>query len=223
MNLTLMKYDWLGLRTLTVVMSLLAVCATLLLPAPFSPHADGVHNTFLPLSILSGVLFGLQVFSDSYGVKTWVLSRGLDRRQVFLSRWAAGLIPIIIVAVVIWLLMLLGVRELVQTKMGNGAWYPMVRLGESFVVRDYLLVSIATYCSVIFFRSVHAFGVTTPGWTKTATVISALAAMIAGACWRAPLSLSDLPVGTYLLFWIPTCMLLTWAARSAYAEREVVG
>lgn len=76
-----------------------------------------------------GLLLPVRVFVNPVGVAVWFSSRGLTRRQQFVSRLAAGLIVIALSFVWVGVLQIAGIRQLVQLSFGS-PWFPMVRWYE---------------------------------------------------------------------------------------------
>ncbi len=228
MSWTLMKYDWRSLLKITVLPAFLAVAATLFLPAPLTLDQYGGHYyqvVYGGLAILTAIAVSVNVLADSAGVDTWVLTRGLTRRTLFQTRWVSGVFALMIVQACIAVVMLTGLRQLVQTAMGNGAWYPMVRTGELNVLRDFTLTGLATYCAAGFFICVEHFG--SRGGNRgllagLQLLLPVVAAFAAGLCWQMPLSAEVVPFPYYLTAWLVVCVVLTLAARASYAEREIV-
>ncbi|MFK7819590.1 MAG: hypothetical protein AB8G99_12800 [Planctomycetaceae bacterium] len=224
MNSTLLKYDCRSLRLMVFGLTALLLLATVMLPAPFSPssHLNLVHHFVFPLlAIVSAALVGMQSFSDLPAVDMWVLTRGMSRRQVFRTRWLTGLLVLTGMTAMMAAAMVFGVRQAVQQAMGNGAWYPMVRTGELYVVRNFFLVAIATYSAIVFFNCVYGFGATTRRSRSLAATICLLAAFAVGTCWQFPLRMRPVPMGYYLIGVVAFCGILTWAARTAFSEREI--
>lgn len=76
-----------------------------------------------------GLLLPVRIFCNSTGLATWLSSRGLTRRQQFVSRLMTGLIVLVSAFAWVGLLQAVGIRQLVQQSFGS-PWFPMVRWSE---------------------------------------------------------------------------------------------
>jgi hypothetical protein len=78
-----------------------------------------------------GLLLPVRIFCNPVGVAVWLSSRGLTRRQQFLSRLTTGLIVVALSFAWVAMLQAFGIRQLVQQSFGS-PWFPMVRWNELF-------------------------------------------------------------------------------------------
>jgi len=81
------------------------------------------------LFVVLGLLLPVRIFCNPVGVAVWLSSRGLTRRQQFVSRLTAGLIVIALSFVWVAVLQAIGIRQFVQQSFGS-PWFPMVRWNE---------------------------------------------------------------------------------------------
>ncbi|MBL8809841.1 MAG: hypothetical protein JNM43_06650 [Planctomycetaceae bacterium] len=81
------------------------------------------------LFVALGLLLPTRIFCNPVGVGVWLSSRGLTRRQQFVSRLTTGLIVIALSFVWVAVLQTFGIRQFVQQSFGS-PWFPMVRWNE---------------------------------------------------------------------------------------------
>lgn len=120
----------LELLTLAVLLSAVALLQRDPMTATQAAHYEDQTTQFLIyLLIPLGLLLPVRIFCNSAGVAVWLSSRGLTRRQQYVSRLASGLIVVALSFVWVGLLQALGIRLLVQQSFGS-PWFPMVRWQE---------------------------------------------------------------------------------------------
>lgn len=104
----------------------------------------------IALGSLQGVVLALRIFRESSGTAAFVFSRPVSRRRLFLYRWGLGLGLQALSLVVVGGLIVLGVRQTIQTRAFDSPWYPMVRWYE-------LSVLLAMGLPSLFFYQVTCF------------------------------------------------------------------
>ena len=120
----------LELLTLAVLLAAVALLQRDPMTATQAAHYEDQTTQFLIyLLIPLGLLLPVRIFCNSAGVAVWLSSRGLTRRQQFVSRLASGLIVVGLSFVWVGLMQALGIRLLVQQSFGS-PWFPMVRWQE---------------------------------------------------------------------------------------------
>ena len=150
MSLPFIRYLLSAMKLELLIVSVLLAAVALLQPDPMTAtqpaHYEDQTTQFLVyLLIPLGLLLPVRIFCNSAGVAVWLSSRGLTRRQQFVSRLVSGLIVVALSFLWIGLLQALGIRLLVQQSFGS-PWFPMVRWHE---VSE--LPSFARYVCVPFF------------------------------------------------------------------------
>ena len=117
-----------------VLVVVVFAAVTLLQPDPIRSRLslDGQFEfnqwLFLLMSLV-GIFLPTRICNDSPGVAVWLQSRGLSRRQQFLSRFAVGVFVLLGLTLLISLLAISGLRQVVQNATGS-PWFPMVRWYE---------------------------------------------------------------------------------------------
>lgn len=226
---SLLSYDLKRITVPLIVLLAIGTALILLLPAPFSPIPETgyVHTAaFAFLGIVTAVVFAVRCFNDPPGVGNWILSRGLTRNAIFRSRFLTGIVGILILAAAMATLCFLGVREFVQGEMGNGVWYPTVRLGELHVVRDFTIVAIASFCAAVLFGSLTS--ISKQSASRFSDGIHAFASFLAvaafGGAWQVLLTSAspEIPLSYSLIGFVVITAVMTASALFACVEQEVL-
>lgn len=170
-------------------------------------YEDQATQFLTYLLMVLGLLLPVRIFCNPVGVAVWLSSRGLTRRQQFVSRLTAGLIVIAISFVWVAILQAFGIRQFVQQSFGS-PWFPMVRWSEllelpgfahyvclPFFVTTLVLTAtmssqslypafrvvlavIASVVVVTFFLAPHPWA-----WTWVAWPVMALCTVVACGLW----------------------------------------
>ena len=134
MSVPFIRYLLSAMKLELLALSVLLTAIALLQSDPMSAtqppsYEDRTTQFLVYLFVPLGLLLPVRIFCNPAGVSVWLSSRGLTRRQQFLSRLTTGLIVVAGSFVWIWLLQILGVRLFVQQSFGS-PWFPMVRWQE---------------------------------------------------------------------------------------------
>lgn len=125
--LSAMKLELLSLAVLLAAVALLQRDP---MTATQAGHYEDQTTQFLIYILIPlGLLLPVRIFCNSAGVTVWLSSRGLTRRQQFVSRLASGLIVVALSFVWVGMLQALGISLLVQQSFGS-PWFSMVRWQE---------------------------------------------------------------------------------------------
>lgn len=130
--------------TIPVIVILLGYC--LFQPTPLGSFDSAV----LLLSVALGFGLGKFVFSDKQGVRSFLFSRAYSPKRFFLVRWLFGLSLIFATALLIAAVIVLGIRQSLQTGLFRNGWFPMVRFYELNVLWTFVLASLLSYHSTLF-------------------------------------------------------------------------
>jgi hypothetical protein len=134
-------------RTLTWHLPvLLALCGyTLFVTQPL-----GVDLPATILGALQGWVLAYRLFVDPPRVAPFVFSLPFSRTRLFLCRWAIGLLLQALTLVVIFAIIALGFRQLIQVYLFRSNWYPMVRWYELRMLWPVGLTSLVIYQATAF-------------------------------------------------------------------------
>ena len=133
-----------GFFTVPVIVILLGYC--LFQPAPLRHYDSAV----LLLSIALGFGLGKFVFSDKPGVRAFLFSRAYSPKRFFLVRWGFGLGLVAITTTLIAAMILFGLRQSLQTVLFRNGWFPMVRFYELHVLWTFVLASLLSFHTTMF-------------------------------------------------------------------------
>lgn len=134
MSVPLIRYLLSAMKLELLILAALLTAATLLQSDPMSAtqpdRGEGQATQFLTFVLVPlGLLLPVRIFCNSAGVSVWLSSRGLTRRQQFVSRLITGMIVVAGAFLWVGLLQILGIRLFVQQSFGS-PWFPMVRWHE---------------------------------------------------------------------------------------------
>jgi uncharacterized protein (DUF2062 family) len=125
---------------------LLIVGYVLIVPSPLG----GTDLGLVALGAILGKVLGGKLFQDAPDVAAYVYSWPLSRRRLFLYRWVLGIGCHAIVGAAVAFVITSGARELVQVKLAQSVWYPMIRPYEIGAVWPVLLTSLLFYQATCF-------------------------------------------------------------------------
>ena len=134
MSLPFIRYQLSAMKLELLTLGVLLTAVALLQPDPMTTmqplrYEDQTTQFLTYLLVPLGLLLPVRIFCNSAGVSVWLSSRGLTRRQQFLSRLASGLIVVALSFLWVGLLQALGIRQFAQQSFGS-PWFPMVRWQE---------------------------------------------------------------------------------------------
>lgn len=134
MSVPLIRYLLSAMKLELLALSALLAAVTLLQRDPITVHEtygyeEQTTQFLMSLFILLGLFLPVRLFCNPVGVAVWLCSRGLTRRQQFVSRLTTGLIVIALSFVWVAILQAFGIRQFVQQSFGS-PWFPMVRWNE---------------------------------------------------------------------------------------------
>jgi hypothetical protein len=134
-------------RTLTWYLPLfLALCGyTLFVTEPL-----GVDLPATLLGALQGWVLAYRLFVDPPRVAPFVFSQPFSRTRLFLSRWTIGLLLQALTLIVVFAIITLGLRQLIQIYLFRSNWYPMVRWCELSMLWPIGLTSLVVYQATTF-------------------------------------------------------------------------
>lgn len=130
--------------TVPVIVILLGYCLFQTIPLR---HFD---SAVLIFSVALGFGLGKFVFSDKPVVRSFLFSRAYSPKRFFLVRWLFGLSLIFATALLIAAIIVLGVRQSLQTGLFRNGWFPMVRFYELHVLWTFVLASLLSYHTTLF-------------------------------------------------------------------------
>lgn len=109
------------------------------------------------LSCLLGFFLAWRSFADYGNVRAFLFSRPWSPKRFFLVRWLFGLSVIGLTALVIALLLILGIRQAVQQLLFENGWYPMIRFSELRILMSFVILSLLTYNTTLYFILTNRF------------------------------------------------------------------
>ncbi|MDR3233041.1 MAG: hypothetical protein LBT46_05170 [Planctomycetaceae bacterium] len=109
------------------------------------------------LGMLLGILLAWRTFSDYGNVRAFLFSRSFSPKRFFFVRWLFGLGTIIVTGIVLAAIIAFGLRQFVQQVFFASGWYPMIRFEELHVLTPYILASLFSYHSTLYFMLVNRF------------------------------------------------------------------
>ncbi|MFO0978890.1 MAG: hypothetical protein U0996_20950 [Planctomycetaceae bacterium] len=134
MSVPLIRYLLSAMKLELLILFALLAVITLLQRDPVTmyetyDYEEQTTQFLMYLFILAGLFLPVRIFCNPVGVAVWLSSRGLTRRQQFVSRMTTGLIVIALSFVWVAVLQAFGIRQFVQQSFGS-PWFPMVRWNE---------------------------------------------------------------------------------------------
>jgi hypothetical protein len=150
MSLPLIRYLLSAMKLELLALLVLLATVALLQQDPMTTnqtfdYEDQTTQFLTYLLVVLGLLLPVRIFCNPVGVAVWLSSRGLTRRQQFVSRLTTGLIVVAFSFAWVAMLQAFGIRQLVQQSFGS-PWFPMVRWNEVLE-----LPSFARYVCLPFF------------------------------------------------------------------------
>lgn len=191
------------------------------------------------MSCLLGFFLAWRSFGDYGNVRAFLFSRPWSPSRLFLVRWACGLSVIGLTGLAIALILVLGIRQVIQQICFENGWYPMVRFSEPAVLSCFFIFSLMTYNATLYFLLANRFrpqvrlrGVSL--WLRrTATVLLAIAGAVIGLALFY-LGAMDLILNPgypfffipilYLVFGLPVLIqtaLTPWFGTYCYNNQEI--
>jgi hypothetical protein len=107
----------------------------------------------LPATILGGLqgwVLAYRLFVDPPRVAPFIFSQPFSRTRLFFTRWTIGLLLQALTLVVVFAIIALGLRQLIQVYCFGSNWYPMVRWYELSVLWPVGMASLFVYQATAF-------------------------------------------------------------------------
>ncbi|MBD3268371.1 hypothetical protein GF373_17020 [bacterium] len=140
MNLEILKND---IRKLFIYYSVFLFL--LFVYAVYITHPlAGVDVYLIVFAIVQGVILSWRIFREFDGSEAFLFSRAVSRQSLFWHRWLLGMGLQALTWFVVAMVMVSGLRELVQMRLGN-PFFPMVRWYELHVMATPAIVSFLTW------------------------------------------------------------------------------
>lgn len=111
-------------------------------------NGDAILNL---IPCLQGMIIAWVLFTDSEGTETFVFSRPLSRKLLFLTRWCFGILLQLMTISAVFVIITSGLRSGVQILM-DSPYQPMVKWYELSVLGSMALFSILGYEVVMFLK-----------------------------------------------------------------------
>jgi hypothetical protein len=94
---------------------------------------------------LMGWALAYRLFLDPPGVSPFIFSRPFSRTRLFFYRWLIGLLLQAFAIAVIFLVLAIGLRQVIQVEMFQSTYYPMIRPIELSVLWPIAIASLLVY------------------------------------------------------------------------------
>lgn len=152
MNTAFILYD---LRRSLPVLAFLLCGLTgliLLMPGPLSSSPLSVGQV---AGAVAGLLLAIRLMTDTGGTQSFVFSRGVTRRRLFLLRLLTGAAVLTGLSLVMWLMLKLGFRSSLHRLlwMSDAVFYPMSARFETSVVGASLRSGLHAFCLASFYMT----------------------------------------------------------------------